>query len=110
MRCYRTQLLVALAIVLFAFGTLDPYLDAEGLCGFAACPKPAQSMDVTPGGANSGANGGFSGACLVAVLAFFLATPAFIRSSGGGRAAEDRRPADAYLPPETPPPRLLRSR
>lgn len=103
---YRTQLLIALAIVVFAFGSLDPYLDAASLCGLGGCPIPVQSSDVAPGGANTG----FSGACMVAVLAFFLAASGFARSSGDGRAADQRRPSDAHLPPETPPPRLPESR
>ena len=112
--CHRTKLLVALAIFVLGFASFHPYFDASGLCGLGGCPKPAESSHAATGGANAGGHGGtsggFSGACLAAVLAALLAAPAFVPSSARTRGARHLRPADAYLPPGTPPPRVLPSR
>src|SRR5215218_8386108 len=97
---YRSQLLVALALLVFAFGSLHPFFDAAGLCGLGGCQKPVQSS-------HDSHSGGSSTACVAAVLVAAVATPAFRRFSKRRRVTGLRRPTGPYLSPDTPPPRVL---
>lgn len=100
---YRTYLHFALAILVAAFVSFHPYLDAAGLCGSGGCPKPSHSSHAT--------HVGFSTTCLAAVLvASGAAVFALASSLGRRRVAEHRRPVEPYLSPDTPPPRVLSSR
>jgi hypothetical protein len=94
---YRTCL-VTIALLVAAFVALYPLLD----CGPGGCPEILQ--------ASHAAHAGLSTACLAAVLVGSLAAPAFASFSGRRRPVNQRRPAAAYLSPNTPPPRVLSSR
>ena len=100
---YRPQLLVALALLVFAFGSLHPFLDAADLCGLGGCPEPSQSSHVSH-------SGGSSTTCVAAVLAAAVTTPAFRRFSKRRWVTGLRRPTDSYLSPDTPPPQVSSSR
>jgi hypothetical protein len=94
----RAQLLVALAILVAAFVALHPYLDEAGLCGLGGCPDASQSSHA--------AHGGFSTACLVAVLVASPAAYAFASSLGRRRAYDQPGLTETYLSPDPPPPRV----
>ena len=95
----RRALLVLLVVAIAAFSSSDPYLEGLGLCGHGGCPEASQSSHVV--------HSGSSGACLAAVLvAAGVAGPAFFAGLGLGRATRQRRPAEAYLPPDPPPPQV----
>ncbi len=96
-----TRLLVAIAVLVTAFVVAHPYLDGAGLCGLGGCPEPSQSSSHAAHG------GGSSTACVSAVLASGVAVFAFASLSGRRRIADHRRPTEAYLSLDTPPPRLL---
>jgi hypothetical protein len=96
---YRAHLLVALALFVCAFASLHPYFDAEGYCGLAGCPDPSLSSHASNGAS-------YSTACLAAVLVAAVAAPIFGRFSWRRWLPDHRRPAEAYLSPDTPPPRV----
>jgi len=98
----RVYVVVTLAVFVFAFASFHPYFDAAGFCGLGGCPDASHSSHGSHGA-------GFSTACMAAVLIASLATSAFGSFSGRRRAANQRRPAAAYLSPDTPPPRVLPS-
>ena len=81
-----------LAVVLVAFATLYPYLDAAGLCGEAGCPHflPSQGSVDLPS------------AALTAVGV--AATPDPARTFDLVPPS-DRRPAQVYAAPDPEPPR-----
>jgi hypothetical protein len=93
--------LIALVVLVATFVALHPYLDEAGLCGLGGCPEASQFSHA--------AHAGLSTACLVAVVVASGARP---RASffGRRRAADPLRPTEAYLPPDTPPPRVSPSR
>jgi hypothetical protein len=99
---YRAQLLVAMAVFVLAFSSFHFFFDATGLCGLGGCPEPSHSSHAAH-------SGGFSTACVAAVLVAFLLVPSLIPFSGRRRAAKHRRPAEAYPSPDTPPPRSITS-
>lgn len=90
----RTLLLV-LAVLVFAFAGLYPYLDATEACGDPGCPQFVQSH--TPVSVELPA--GTLGAPL-ATAALALARRVI------HRFASDREPAQVYLSPDPDPPRL----
>ncbi|QIN81032.1 hypothetical protein GBA65_21545 (plasmid) [Rubrobacter marinus] len=91
-----------LAVLVAAFLAMHPYLDAAGLCGAGGCPEPSQSSSHAAHG------GGFSAACVAAVLVNSAATTLAFASLLGRRFVGDhRRPVETYLSPDTPPPRVL---
>ena len=91
------MLLVVLVVVVAAFSSSDPYLEGLNLCGHGGCPE-----------ASHVAHSGSSGTCLAAVLAAAAVTgPAFFAALGLRRATRQRRPAEAVLAPDPPPPRVL---
>lgn len=99
LRC--TYLTFALAILVTVFVSFHPYFDVAGLCGLGGCPEPSQSSSPTA----------HSTGCVAAVLvASGAAALAFASFFGRLRAADHRRPAETYLSPDTPPPRVLFSR
>ncbi|QIN85357.1 hypothetical protein GBA63_21820 (plasmid) [Rubrobacter tropicus] len=97
MRSAMRALLVLLVVAIAAFSSSDPYLEGLGLCGHGGCPEASHVSHV-----------GSSGACLAAVLvAAAVAGPAFFAALALGRAGRERRPAETFLPPDPPPPRVL---
>jgi hypothetical protein len=94
---YRVHLLIAIALFVCAFVSSHPYLDAEDLCGLGGCPDASHAT-------------GSSAACVAAVLAAAVATPAFRRFFKRRRVAGHLWPAGPYLSPDTPPPRVSPSR
>jgi hypothetical protein len=90
---HRSHLLIAIALFVCASVSSHPYLDAEDLCGLGGCPEASHTT-------------GFSTACVAAVLAAAVATPAFRRFFERRWAAGLRRPTGPYLQPDTPPPRV----
>jgi hypothetical protein len=99
---YRAYLSIALAVLVFAFAAFHPCFDAAGFCGLGECPDASKSSEASH-------TAGFPTDCVAAVLLFVLATAAFAAFSGR-RAANHRRPAAAFLSPDTPPPRVLPGR
>ena len=99
----HTQL-AAFVVLVAAVLASHPYLEEAGLCGHGGCPEASQSSHAT-----HATHAGPSGACLAAVLAAAGASvPAFFAFLKG-RAVRQRRPAEAYLVPEPPPPRVPRA-
>lgn len=91
--------LVLLTSLVAAFVALHPYLDPLGLCGSGGCPEAQPSH---------AAHTGFSNLCLGAALVGSVAVASsFVPLSGGRRAADHRRPVQAFFAPDTPPPRPL---
>jgi hypothetical protein len=96
----RRTYLVALAALVAAFVALYPYLGGMGPCYGGECPYATHSS-------SEGSAGGFAVGCVgagtVASAAVVLASAA----SRGRRADEaGSRPAQLYLSPDPPPPRL----
>lgn len=101
----RTHVVTLLAVMVGVFVILHPYLDEAGLCGLGGCPEPSQSSS------HAAHSGGFSTACMAAVLvASGTAAFAFASLFGGRRIADHRRPIETYLSLDTPPPRFLLGR
>lgn len=97
--------LVIFAILASAFLTLHPYLDEAGLCGAGGCPEASQSSSHTAHSTS------FTTACLAAVLAASgAAALAFAPFFVSLRAADHRRPVEAYLSLDTPPPQVSPNR
>jgi hypothetical protein len=94
---HRTHLLV-LAVLVAAFVALYPYLD----CDAGQCPEASHLSHTSSAGPLA--------TCLVAVLASTTATLASAPLFKGRRADRRRRPAEAYLSPDPPPPRITLSR
>ncbi len=95
--------LVVIMVLVAAFVALHPYLDEAGLCGLGGCPAASQVSHA--------AHTGFSTICLVAVLAASAAGVLAFASFLGRRRADDHPwPTEAYLSPDTPPPRVSPSR
>ncbi len=93
----RTQL-AAFVVLVAAFLASHPYLEGAGLCGHGGCPEATQSSHAAHAASSAG--------CVAAVLAAAGgATVAFFASFGLGRSPRQRRPAEAFLPPDPPPPR-----
>lgn len=100
----RSYFVFALAVLVAAFLALHPYLDAAGLCDLGGCPEASQSSSHAAHGM------GTSATCLAAVLvASGAAALAFASLLGRRRVADQHRPAEAYLSPDTPPPQILPS-
>jgi hypothetical protein len=93
----RSYLLIAIALFVCACVSSHSYLDAEDLCGLGGCPDASHAT-------------GFSTACVAAVLAAAVATPAFRRSFKRRWVGGLRRPTGPDLSPDTPPPRVSPSR
>jgi hypothetical protein len=87
------RLMLALALVVLAFASLYPYMDATGSCGDPGCPEFSHSHSAAPAELPTGA--------LVAVLAAVPALAGSVRL----RPASDRKPAEIYLAPDPEPPR-----
>ena len=103
----RASLPLVLVVFVAAFLTFHPYLDEAGFCGAGGCPEASQSSHAS----HAGTSAGFSAACLVAVLVASGARAlGFVGSSGRLLVADHRRPPEAYLSLDTPPPKLLPGR
>lgn len=91
------------ALVVAAFITFYPQLDAAGYCGDGGCPEvsyPSHAAGAAVGGAIS-AGASFVVAALVAVPGFVLVRQArFVL-----RAPPQEKLLGTSFPPETPPPR-----
>ena len=97
--------MVVLTVLLIVFVMLHPYLDGAGLCGLGGCPEPSQSSSHAAHG------GGFSTPCTTAVLVVSgTATFAFATLGGRRRIVDHRRPVEAYLSLDTPPPQFFLGR
>ncbi|QIN84515.1 hypothetical protein GBA63_19100 [Rubrobacter tropicus] len=98
----RPALLAASVLLVFVFLVSHPYLEGAGLCDDGGCPPATQLSHATHAEPSS--------SCPAAVLAAAgAAAPAFFAFVGCRRASRQRRPLEAYLPPEPPPPRLPRA-
>ena len=96
----RPALLATSVLLVFVFLVSHPYLEGAGLCDDGGCP-PATQLSHATHAESSG--------CPAAVLAAAgAAAPALFAFVGCRRAARERRPLEAYLPPEPPPPRFFR--
>jgi hypothetical protein len=94
----RRTSLVVLAVLVAAFVALYPYLAGMDMCEVGECPYAAQSSYE--------GSGGLAAACVSAVLATSFAMLAFAASRGRRFFVAVSRPAEPYLSPDPPPPRL----
>jgi hypothetical protein len=94
----RAHVAIMLMIIVVAFASLHPYFDAAGYCDLGGCPEASQSSHT--------AHASFSTTCLVAVLAASPVALAFASFFRRRRIADHSRPAETYLSPDPPPPRL----
>lgn len=95
----RPALLAASVLLVVVFLVSHPYLEGAGMCDHGGCPPATQLSHATHADPSS--------TCPAAVLAAAgAAASAFFAFVGCRRAAHQRRPLEAYLPPEPPPPRL----
>ena len=98
----RPALLAASVILVVVFLASHPYLEGAGLCDYGGCPPLTQLSHATHAEPSS--------SCPATMLAAAgAAAPALFALVGCRRAARERRPLEAYLPPDPPPPRLFRA-
>jgi hypothetical protein len=98
----RRTTLVVLAFLVTTFVALYPYLGAMEMCDSGECPYAVQSSHA--------GSGGFSAVCLVAVVAAATLLRAVAGLCWSRLSAADLRPAQLYLSPDPPPPRISLSR
>ena len=97
----RPALLAASVLLIVVSLLLHPYLEGADLCDHGGCPPATQLSHATHADPSSTCPAAMLAAAGVAVASF-----AFF---GCRRAARQRRPLEAYFPPEPPPPRLPRA-
>ncbi len=95
----RRTLVITLVILVTAFASLYPYLAGMDMCEVGECPYAAQSS-------HEGSPGSVAATCVSAVLASSVAMLAFAASRGRRFFVVISRPAEPYLSPDPPPPRL----
>ncbi len=94
----RRTFLVVIAVLVAAFVALYPYLAGMDMCEVGECPYAAQ--------ASYEGSGGLAATCLSAVLVSSAAVLASAASRGRRFFVAVSRPAEPYLSPDPPPPRL----
>jgi hypothetical protein len=89
-----------LALLVAAFITFYPQLEAAGYCGSGSCPEVSYS-------AHASTSGGFVASGASFVVAVIVAIPAvtFVRGVRLARSAPPPALVGITLPPDTPPPR-----
>jgi hypothetical protein len=89
-----------LALLVAAFITFYPQLEAAGYCGSGSCPEVSYS-------AHASTSGGFvaSGASLVVAVMITIPAVTFVRGVRLARSAPPPALVGITLPPDTPPPR-----
>ena len=98
----RPALLAASVLLIVVFLASHPYLEGAGLCDHGGCPPVTQLSHA--------AHADPSPTCPAAVLAAAgVAAASFFASFGRRRGTRQRRPLEAYFPPEPPPPRISRA-
>lgn len=96
----RPTYLIALAALVAAFVALYPYLGGMGPCYSGECPYATHSS-------SEGSGGGFAAGCVGAGIAASAGVALALAAFRGRRVgAAGSRPAQLYLSPESPPPRI----
>ncbi len=88
--------MITLAAIVATFVALYPYLASTGSCETGKCPYAVQSSQGAAG----------AGACVAVLAASSAVSFAFAAFRRHRLPAIDRRPAQLYLSPDPPPPRL----